>query len=611
MHNTPTAKTRQACRRVKTTVHLDFCILQPQDKDENHMDNWTAALLTGVACIVGYLVVRVKRISSLRQAEEKIKRARNRRDESLQRAEQAVLRYKESHPTTDSALILTLSLSELTQQLKDGSLSPEDVLYSYMEKTLAVNKKLNCCTEILLESLDQLKTVGSNKDGLLYGVPVSIKENIAFKDHDCSCGVVINLDQPAEKDSVLVEVLKKQGAIPFVKTNLAQALMSYDCSNPIYGQTVNPHNPQKTPGGSSGGEAALIGGGGSLLGIGTDLGGSIRLPSSFCGICGFKPTAQRLSLQGFRSIYRGQKSVASSPGPMARDVDSLALCMQALLCDHMFSLDPTVPPLTFNMEIYRSSRPLRIGYLENDGYLQPSPSMARGVREVKALLEQAGHTLVPYSPLKISQIVPELLIKGVYADGTATLLQKLKGGLLDPSLKRQVFTHSLPKWFKKILSFLLKPVSPRLSSNMSAICGVRSVSDLWKQHAAVEDYIQETIAHWRSCNIDVLLSPMIGPASRLLHADKVATAVSCTMLYNLLKFPAGVVTVSTVTAEDEEELKHYKGCYQDSLDKSLKEAVTGGEGLPVAVQCVALPWQDELCLRFMKEVEQLVKQSKK
>ncbi|XP_035772189.1 fatty-acid amide hydrolase 1-like, partial [Neolamprologus brichardi] len=377
----------------------------------------------------------------------------------------------------------------------------------------------------------------------------------------------------------------------------------YDCRNPIYGQTVNPHNPQKTPGGSTGGEAALIGGGGSLLGIGTDLGGSIRLPSSFCGICGFKPTAHRLSLQGFRSICRGQKSASSSPGPMARDVDSLALCMQALLCDHMFSLDPTVPPLPFNMEIYRSSRPLRIGYLENDGYLQPTPSMVRGVREVKALLEQAGHTVRRHHT--------HVIVTGLYADGATTLLQKLKGGLLDPSLKQQVFIHSLPKWFKKILSFLLKPVSPRLSSNISAICGVRSVSDLWKQHAADEDYIQETIAHWRSCNIDVLLSPMIGPASRLLHADKVPTAVSCTMLYNLLKFPAGVVPVSTVTAKDEEELKHYKGCYQDSYDKSLKEAVTGGEGLPVAVQCVALPWQDELCLRFMKEVEQLVKESKK
>uniref|UniRef100_A0A669DJ53 Fatty-acid amide hydrolase 1 n=1 Tax=Oreochromis niloticus TaxID=8128 RepID=A0A669DJ53_ORENI len=553
------------------------------------MDNQTAALLTGVACAVGSVVVLVKKISSHRKAEEKIMRAKSRREESLQRAEQAVLRYKESHPTTDSFFILALSLSELTKQLKEGSLTPEDVFYSYMEKTLALNKKLNCCTEVLLESLDQLKTVGSNKDGLLYGVPVSIKENVAFKDHDCSCGVIINLDQPVEKDSVLVQVLKKQGAIPFVKTNLPQALLSYDCSNPIYGQTVNPHNPQKTSGGSSGGEGALIGGGGSLLGIGTDIGGSIRIPASFCGICGFKPTAGRLSLQGVRPIYRGQKTVSSSAGPMARDVDSLALCMQALLCDHMFSLDPTVPPLPFNMEIYRSSRPLRIGYLENDGYTQPSPSMARGVREVKALLEQAGHTFVPYCPLKMNEIVPELWLRGLLADGTTSL----KGGPVDPCLKPQVFEYRLPKWLKKIISFLLKPVV--------------SVPELWKQHAAVEDYIHETIAHWRSCKIDVLLCPVIGPAFNFLYCGKTSVNTNYTFLYNLLNFPAGVVTVSTVTAEDEEEFEHYP----NKFNKVFKEAVAGGEGLPVAVQCVALPWQDELCLHFMKEVEQLVKQSKK
>uniref|UniRef100_A0A3Q0RZA6 Fatty acid amide hydrolase n=1 Tax=Amphilophus citrinellus TaxID=61819 RepID=A0A3Q0RZA6_AMPCI len=135
--------------------------------------NVTVALLTGVGCCIGALVVLVKKINSHREMKEKIERARNRRDESLQQAEEVVLQYKQSHPTTDAAFIMSLSLSELTKQLKEGSLSPEDVLYSYIEKTLAVNKKLNCCTEILLESLDQLKTVGSNKEGLLYGVPVS------------------------------------------------------------------------------------------------------------------------------------------------------------------------------------------------------------------------------------------------------------------------------------------------------------------------------------------------------------------------------------------------------------------------------------------------------
>uniref|UniRef100_A0A1A7WT04 Fatty-acid amide hydrolase 1 n=3 Tax=Iconisemion striatum TaxID=60296 RepID=A0A1A7WT04_9TELE len=552
-------------------------------------------MLTTAACGLGALLVLVRSVSARRAAKEKIQRARTRRTESLHRAEQVVLRYRQSHPSTDSALILSLSLSELTKRLQEDSLSPEEVFYSYMEKTLNVHKELNCCTEILLESFEQLKTISSKKEGLLYGVPISIKDNIAYKDHDCTCGVVVNLEQPAQGDSVIVKVLKKQGAIPFVKTNLPQALLSYDCSNPIYGQTLNPHNPQKTSGGSSGGEGALIGGGGSILGIGSDIGGSIRIPASFCGICGFKPTA--------------------ATGPMAKDVDSLALCMQALLCDHMFSLDPTVPPVPFNVQLYQSSKPLRIGYLESDGYSQPTPSMARSIREVKALLEQAGHTLVPYQPLRVNKIMTEFIFRGIFADGAISMIQKLKGGPVDPCLQNQVNLYTIPTWLKRIISFLLKPFSPRFPVILDAVSGVKSIPDLWKQHAAVEvlyaDYISETIAHWRRCNIDVVLCPMIGPAFNFNYCGQISTVISYTALYNLLNFPAGVVPVSTVTADDEEELKHFKGIFQDRMDKLLKKAVTGAEGLPVAVQCVALPWQDEVCLRFMKEVEHLVKQKRK
>uniref|UniRef100_A0A3P8S0B2 Fatty-acid amide hydrolase 1 n=1 Tax=Amphiprion percula TaxID=161767 RepID=A0A3P8S0B2_AMPPE len=552
---------------------------------EAKMDCWTAALLTIVAG-VGTLLLLRRVVSSHPEAKEKIQRARNRRTESLRRAEEAVIRYKQS--------------------VRDELVAPpkhtQKQFILHIISTLAVHKKLNCCTEILLESLDQLETVGSNKEGLLYGVPVSIKDNCGYKGHDSSCGVLLHLEQPVQEDAVLVQVLKKQGAIPFVKTNVPQGLLSYDCSNPMYGQTVNPHNLQKTSGGSSGGEGALIGGGGSLLGIGSDIGGSIRIPASFCGICGFKPTAGRLSSQGFQAACRGQKSVPSTPGPIARDVDSLALCMQALLCDHMFSLDPTVPPLPFNMQIYQSSKPLRIGYLECDGFQQPSPSMVRSVREVKALLEQAGHTFVPFQPLRIKEALYELMLKGIYADGATTLTQKMAGGPTDPTIKHQIFPYNLPLWLKRILSFLLKPWVSSL---------YLSVPKLWKQHAAVEDYIKDTIAHWRRCNIDVLLCPVIAPAYNLLYCAKNSTILSYTMLYNLLNFPAGVVPVTTVTKEDEEELKYYEGIYQDVYDKLFKEAVTGGEGLPVAVQCVALPWQEELCLRFMKEVEQLVKQSRK
>lgn len=563
----------------------------------------TAALLTGAACVMGALFVMVRRANSHQKAKKKILSAQARREQNFQQAERAVLEYKKTHPMANSAFILKLSLSELTKQLQEGSLSPEDVFYTFMEKTLDVQKRLNCCTEVMLESFEQLKTISSSKKGVLYGVPFSVKENLLCKNHDSSCGLLKNLDKPAEDDCVLVKVLKNQGAIPFVRTNLPQALLSYDCSNPIYGQTLNPHNLQKTSGGSSGGEAALIGGGGSVIGIGTDIGGSIRIPSSFCGACGFKPTAGRLSLKGLKSIYRGQKAVLTTTGPMGKDVDSLALFMQAILCDDMFSLDPTVPPLSFNEQVYQSRKPLRIGYLENDCQAQPSPSMSRGVREVKALLEQAGHTLVPYKPVRILDVIA-LTMKGILADGGASFLKLLEGGPIDPIIRSQVTLYRLPTWFKKALTFILKPLMPRLSHSLQNLTGVGSIADHWKTHAAIEDCVNDTIAEWRRLNIDVLLCPMIGPAFNLGFCGQLSTLLSYSVAYNLLNFSAGVVPVSTVNAQDEKEL--YTLDTGDMYDRIFKQAVTGGEGLPVAVQCVALPWQDELCLRFMKEVEELV-----
>uniref|UniRef100_A0AAY4DKS8 Fatty-acid amide hydrolase 1 n=1 Tax=Denticeps clupeoides TaxID=299321 RepID=A0AAY4DKS8_9TELE len=556
----------------------------------------TAAVLGG-----GALLFLVKRRSEQQRARDKVQAARRRRDASLRRAEEAVRRFQET--------VLSLSPAELAAQCRDGALSPRRVLHVYMEKALEVQEKLNCCTDFLMESQQQLAQLEGQRDGLLYGVPVSIKDSLGYTGHDSSCGVICKLEDPAAEDSVVVKVLKRQGAIPFMKTNIPQGLLNYDCSNPIYGLTLNPQNPQKTPGGSSGGEGALIGGGGSILGLGTDIGGSIRIPASFCGICGFKPTSNRISMRGLSSCCPGQKSVGTSIGPMARDVDSLALCMKALLCENMFVLDPTVPPIPFNEQVYLSTKRLRIGYYENDGMQQPSPSMSRALRDTKDLLERAGHTVFP----RLTYAIYELFCKGVLADEGATLLNSMKGGPIDPCLKGQTVPYGLPWLVKKVLSVLLKPISPRLSSSIDALCGVGSVPALWKNHAAVEvtntdNYIHEVVSEWRRLELDVMLCPMLGPAYNHTYAGKLTCALPNTTIYNLLNFPAGAVPVSTVTAEDEANLNHYKGNFQDYWDKVFVKAVRGAEGLPVAVQCVALPWQDELCLRFMREVEQLVRE---
>ncbi|KFO89350.1 Fatty-acid amide hydrolase 1, partial [Buceros rhinoceros silvestris] len=552
-----------------------------------------------------------------RQIQKKMEVARGSRDEGVKKIAKAVQQFREQVSSVQTDAILSLPLLELTGKLQEGSLSPKTVLYTYLEKALEVTQQTNCLRHFIPECEEQLQEIQRQREkGLLYGIPVSIKDHIGHKGHLLTCGLVQCLDTPVQEDSVLVKVLKKQGAIPFAMTNVPQSLYNYDCGNPIFGQTLNPFNHQKSPGGSSGGEGALIAGGVPILGIGSDTGGSIRLPSSFCGLCGLKPTAERLRwVLGVCHTLLLNVDVCSHPtpvpcalGPMARDVDSLALCMKALLCQEMFQLDPTVPPLPFDEKVYSSSAPLRVGYYDTDGYFLLPPCMRRAVSEVRGALQAAGHELVPFSPPRIHYVMTELFLKTLFADGGRAWLDVFTGGIVYPGLKPQVNCCKIPRLGKKLLALILKPLQLLLLlklKNIATISTCRSVKEMWDHHHQIEVYRTEFIARWRELQLDVVLCPVLGPAFTTGYPGKLLTAISSTMLYNVLNFPAGVVPVSTVTEADEEELKLYRGFCDDPWDRTLKQAVAGAVGLPVAVQCVALPWREELCLRLMKEVETL------
>ncbi|NXM47971.1 FAAH1 hydrolase, partial [Gymnorhina tibicen] len=537
--------------------------------------------------------------------QKKMEEARRTRDEGMKKMAKAVQQFREQVPSVQTDAILSLPLLELTGRLREGSLSPRTVLYTYLEKALEVTQQTNCLRHFIPECEEQLQEIQRHKEkGLLYGIPISIKDHIGHKGHLATCGLVQCLGTLMEEDSVLVKVLKRQGAIPFAMTNVPQSLFSYECSNPIFGQTLNPLNPQKSPGGSSGGEGALIAGGGSILGIGSDVGGSIRLPSSFCGLCGLKPTAERLRWV----LALPFQPCPCAVGPMARDVDSLALCMKALLCQEMFQLDPSVPPIPFDEEVYSSSTPLRVGYYDTDGYFPLPPCMRRAVKETRRALQAAGHQLVPFSPPRIPYVMTELFLKTFFADGGRTWLDVFTGDIVDPGLKPQVNSCKMPRLVKKLLALLLKPLQFLLLLKLKDVAVVstcRSVKEMWNHHHQIQVYRSQFIARWKELQLDVVLCPVLGPAFTTGYPRKLLTAISSTMLYNVLNFPAGVVPVSTVTEADEEELKLYQGCCDDPWDQTLKQAVSGAVGLPVAVQCVALPWQEELCLRFMKEVETL------
>ncbi|NWU16251.1 FAAH1 hydrolase, partial [Cephalopterus ornatus] len=535
----------------------------------------------------------------------KVAEAQQRQERSLVQMETATQRFREQNPSVNVVSILSLPLPELAEKLRDGSLPLDHVFYSYVGKALQITTETNCITEYLQESESQLRKAKlTGKHGLLYGVPVSIKDSVDCQGHDSTMGFIKNLNKPAAEDSVVVQVLRRQGAIPFVKTNVPQSLISYDCKNLIFGQTCNPLLYTRTPGGSSGGEGALIGGGGSILGIGTDVGGSLRFPAAFCGICALKPTGNRLSKRGILAGVVGQKAVSAAVGPMAKDVESLALCMRALLCEDMFSLDSTVPPLPFNEEVYSSTQPLRIGYYETDFFTMPSPAMRRAVREMKQLLEEAGHTLVPFELTNVDHVVFNFCVRGMFADGGTSFVNTFIGELEKGGVAMFFWLAKSPHWLRTLLSWIVKPFVPRFS-RITGSMRANTVDEVWNLHHEIEDFSHQFIAQWKKLNLDVMLCPMLGPALGIGYPRKLSVAVSYTMLYNVLDFPAGVVPVTMVTDEDEEELKDYKGYYRDWWDRTLAKAFGGSVGMPVAVQCVALPWQEELCLRFMKEVETL------
>ncbi|KAF3819877.1 hypothetical protein GH733_015386 [Mirounga leonina] len=156
-------------------------------------------------------------------------------------------------PSLNPKAILELPLESLAQKLEDEELSLESVLGSYLEEALKVHKKVNCLMDFLgecEEKLQALKKLKKTERGLLYGVPISLKDTYDCKGHDSTCGLAQFLEKPAAKDGVIVKVLKAQGAIPLVKTNIPQTLLSpfssasvsFYCSNPIYGRTLNPLN---------------------------------------------------------------------------------------------------------------------------------------------------------------------------------------------------------------------------------------------------------------------------------------------------------------------------------------------------------------------------------
>ena len=333
-----------------------------------------------------------------------------------------------------------MTATALLEALEARELSSVEIVRALAERADRYAGHINCFSQPLheqamevAEAADQARVSGREL-GALHGLPVTIKDNIDVAGQDSTLGIAARVGRPASSDAAVVASLRSQGAIVLAKTNVPQLLLAQETNNPIWGLTRNPWNLGRSAGGSSGGEAAAIAAGLSPCGIGTDIGGSIRIPAHFCGLAGLKPTVDRWSNRGSNGAATGQEMVRSQIGPLARSSADLALLMKAVSATNHSAVDPRVPPIVLGEPAEIGVAKLRIGWFDDDGFVAPAAPLQRAVHVAKDALTAVGAELSSYKPVACDDLL-YLWMAALSADGGRTMEKRLEGAPFIDALK--------------------------------------------------------------------------------------------------------------------------------------------------------------------------------
>ena len=497
-----------------------------------------------------------------------------------------------------------LSAVEAAERIRSGDVSSVELTQQCIDRIKQVDPEINAVVLPLFEKaledagrLDQLARQGRFV-GALHGVPVTIKECFFVESTDCCLGVDGLTDRQSEQDGVMVQRLKDAGAVVLGKTNISQMMLWHECVNPVYGRTNNPWNVDRTPGGSSGGEAAILAAGGSYLGLGNDLGGSLRVPAHFSGIYSLKPTNGMLTRRGSRGNFKGMEAMLAQPGPMGHCVADLECMLQVMLGDltKVNSLEQSPVGV---QDIPDSVEGLHVGIVEDDGFFTPSPAIQRSVREAAAYLESRGAVVETFK-VPNAELMFRLYVGAMSADGGFQARYILKGSRLHQAFKKLVRATRIPGWIRPAISWVLKQMGQYYQSVLVDAGRGLSAKNYWLLIDAINRYRRKFTQAFDDQQLDVMLSPSFAlPA--MCHDDGIdlLPAASHAMLQNLVGGPGGMVPWSMVQGHEESERR----VNRDGAVKRAIRTEIGSEGLPVGVQVSALPWQEHQVLAVMRELE--------
>jgi Asp-tRNA(Asn)/Glu-tRNA(Gln) amidotransferase A subunit family amidase len=345
----------------------------------------------------------------------------------------------------------------MVSMVRDGAISPTALLEEHLRQIEARNPELNAFVMVRAEEARaeaharEAQMTRGEPLGLLHGVPVTVKDSFDVAGLPTRSGSRFRPATPAARDAVAVSRLRAEGAIVLGKTNTPDLLSSYESDNFITGRTNNPWDLSRTPGGSSGGEAAAIAAFCSAGGIGTDGGGSIRVPAHFCGIAGLKPTPGRISTTGHFPSMGHPGGLVGVAGPMARNATDLRLLFSVLA-----GYDPTDPfsaPIPLRRPDLKTDPPYPIGIWEQFYGVPVDPEIRDAVRRAAALLHGPCFDVAEFAPQGLDRapnlwaflfsqwpsVITRALLEGREADAHWTLLESLPKG--DPPTAEQVLLN--------------------------------------------------------------------------------------------------------------------------------------------------------------------------
>ena len=446
-----------------------------------------------------------------------------------------------------------LSAVSMAEQIRQKKLSPVELVEAHLQRIERLNPELNAFVQVDMEGARRqahaAEIAVSRKQNLgpLHGVPVSIKSSIEVAGLRCEAGTKLRAGYVAQQDAPLVSRLRHAGAIILGTTNCAELLMAWETDNLLYGRTNNPWALSRTPGGSSGGEAAAIASGCSAGGVGSDGGGSIRVPAHFSGICGLKPTPGRVPATGHFPKSVGPSGLIGVVGPMARTVSDLKVLFETM--QGADEGDPSAAPVGVRWPGKNGLKRVGIGYFEDDDRTPVTPETRVAVQAAANALRCAGFQVECFRPEGL-ELARQLWWK-FFGIAGGMLLGPLIGGHesdLSPTLKE------FAGW--------VAAERPHTGA---------SLLDAWIQRDEVRGRVLAQMREYPVLLCPVASIPAFKHGERSWKIDgqtvQYLDAWSYTEWFNLLGMPAAVVPVGR-----------------------------SSEGLPIGVQIITRPWEEELAL---------------